>query len=1242
MVKFITLKHELMDDSIFEHEEDQAEFEQAQPMPTPVMPTPVPTPVPDSIFQEEDQVELESAVAVGASSSTECITAPKTKEDCLTVRNCDYLTSEECKNECQNTCNFTPAPPTPGPPTPGGSAGNGCNNCGDWARASPNGAQCKELSCNPTETDCVCNDVYQPDGSICQDNFPSPACSIKDPDVKACEWCKANPSTVSPTPSGPVVPTPPAPTPPTPAPGPSTIKKCLIENYDGDGHNSTIYHETPSGSTINSCNDIEETKCTDKALYIEAWYILLQLAGIASTSPDKDSSTKDILDKYFNTDTIPFLKTFIIQAGSPNADNPEKDVMAAVCFGKNENGACSFRYLDSDIKNDAIKFFNNSGGKFSINDTGRNNFKKVFILNEKIEQCTWKDVSPGPAQPTPAPKPTPAGPQGDNPCFNGDCGETLCASLFTSPERNYISTWPPPESEKDKLNPRLKDYCIRDNNYNLFKLTDSSQCNNLDITTNTKLQDKLKYCFPNVSNKDLISPEEKNILNMKNCSCIDDNLFKFNDLPFLYDISSSSSTKIVRNSSKRIKTFDKRTDLAFWLENKSVQFKNCQESSDFSNPKCGMCGIQSFNENPDSFAKETDSARYIAITSDEVNGTTIKSCCPGFKGVCLNTSSDDLSPLPSSGKCSGGKQHICVYDNTTSYANNPTDQTKLYSSTNKYNILTAGSPAPDTPTPHPTASPFKFTISKSSYATSAGCQMEQKKGLNVEIKTSSPSPDIIEFKNLESQGTKCCIKQVSTTSDPKKKFIVGRNESDDDPTFCDTKVCNTNFIMPDNSDDIVFRGMDNVNRYFYGSNANQIKNNILIQDPDMCCKNFGLYEVKDEQTIKDMIGKNNENMRKQNLKKIYKDLPKYFTKKPITSWGPNKGLCLYIGDNNNRDKNLDEFSPKVPDQLTWNSGSVTPTPASCDATPGPCVINLVHQFGGRWWDYFQNNASPDLAFSGLNNNIKNEIKKLYLNYLITKILKPIDTLITTISKKDKNPNSCTDDCYCFLDEEKITSSLKLLPSINNKSTKTNNIFSIHKKGMIKKNITSKKILDTQATPGMLGAGEKLKLTEYVIFTVNGKNPDSADTTLYTKIQLKDDKDKQVIQTVLKNINSHIMNNSYYFNIDYEPDQNIIIDNTTGNPSSNYDTIWIRNGKNCADKDESSASQKNNSCAKGSYYDSNEKVKECTTFDSKKNCTRIDNNSDTINNYYKTSDYSNVPVFIQEVCTNFPTPAAKPT
>ncbi len=116
-----------------------------------------------------------------------------------------------------------------------------------------------------------------------------------------------------------------------------------------------------------------------------------------------------------------------------------------------------------------------------------------------------------------------------------------------------------------------------------------------------------------------------------------------------------------------------------------------------------------------------------------------------------------------------------------------------------------------------------------------------------------------------------------------------------------------------------------------------------------------------------------------------------------------------------------------------------------------------------------------------------------------------------------------------------------------------------------------------------------------------------------------------------------MGNNYYFNIDYN--QSIKLE-SDGNPIGDYDTIWIRQGKNCADKDESSASQKNNSCAKGSYYDSN--APKCDTFGSKNKCGWIKNKADTIYKYYDThSSYSNVPVLIKEVCPAFPTPTPDP-
>ncbi len=180
-----------------------------------------------------------------------------------------------------------------------------------------------------------------------------------------------------------------------------------------------------------------------------------------------------------------------------------------------------------------------------------------------------------------------------------------------------------------------------------------------------------------------------------------------------------------------------------------------------------------------------------------------------------------------------------------------------------------------------------------------------------------------------------------------------------------TNTANNNDNDNDNSNDIVVRTADDKNNiYFYNSTGNQFKNNILIEDPNMCCKNFGLYKVVNENEIKNMIGASSKENRIKNLTKIYdkSTLTKYFTGDPITSNGQGKGLCLYIGDNN-RNNRLDQFD--LPDQSTWNSGSVTPSPAKCDATPGPCVINLVHQFGGRWWDYFQNNPSPNQAFNSL-------------------------------------------------------------------------------------------------------------------------------------------------------------------------------------------------------------------------------------------------------------------------------------
>lgn len=1304
MVKFITLKHELMDEFIFEQEEDQAEFEQAQPIPTPVMPTPMPTPVPDSIFQEEDQVELGSvvepdvAVGAGAGDSTTDSNCEQIIDSiqkngglsCNATNGPAYCTilpggcKDTIKSKCDYDCNTapSPAPPSPGPgPTGGLPCGDIDNTNIVWTGLDPitncNVNQCKDKDCND------CNNSYSTTtGHPCWGDTVGETCKTHDHKYEQ-EWLEKNCSgepTPGPTPTGPAPspgPTPPAPTPtdPTPAPtptGPGGTGNDSVCQVIYDGNKISIYHHTdgkaPGADEACSYYNKINSDCDNNYIFIQAWWILQLLSQSNHSDKAKAFQGDDIGGKKFKLFSKNFTKaaqdtlqdyyvgqeTFTdeqFQNWPSKNDNPY--LILNCTSGLSSDGECQLdggttnyikRYVNNMMREDPLLPEKN-GDLYVVNDQFMQNY---FLKSDNVTSCQWNNVSPVPTPPTPPPNPTPPNPtppveQGDNPCFNGDCGETLCKDIFTGPARNSIKDWPPkkPDTDTDRLNTSLKQYCKTNNNYNLFKLKDSSKCDSLDISTNTKLQDKLKYCFSNVSQKDQDSPEEKNILYMKNCSCIDDFNSDTNDLPNLYDLSNSSSKNILRNKEQtrdHITSFNKTTDLAFWLENKSVEFKNCIESTAYENPsKCVRCGVQYFNDDPGSFAKETTSSRYIEITSDIVDGDSIKSCCPGFKEVCLDKYGN-LSP--SSGKCKGANKKICVYDNTDAtnkYTNNYTDPKAIYTSTNKYNILTAGDKPPDTPTPQPTASLFNFTISKSSYDTKAGCQEQEKRGQDVKIKTSSPSPDEIKFSDLENQGTNCCIKQVSKTSDPKKKFIVGRNIAKDDTGFCDTKVCNTNFIIPDNSDDIVVRTADDTNNiYFYDSNPNQFKENILIQDPHMCCKNFGLYQVKNEQTIKDMIGIKNKEKRIKNLNKIYDSIEQYFTGKAITSFDRDKGLCLYIGDNN-RDKSL--VGNWLPDQSTWNSGSVTPTPANCNATPGPCVINLVHQFGGRWWDYFQNNPLPNQAFDGLPSNVINNIKQLYLTDLINKVLKPIDDLITKISKNGQSANICTNDCYCSLDVSKISSSLKLLPSINNKSNKTNNIFSIHKKGMIKKNITSKKILDTQATPGMLGAGESINLTEYVVITESGNNPDKVpDTTVYTKITLKDS-DKETAQKVLKYINNYIMGNNYYFNIDYNQSINLDSD---GNPNGDYDTIWIRQGKNCADKDEGSASQKNNSCAKGSYYDSN--APKCDTFSSKNNCNWINKKADTINTHYDSQtgvSYSNVPVLIKEVCTNFTTPAPAP-
>lgn len=82
-----------------------------------------------------------------------------------------------------NKCNSDPSPPS-----------SECDPgvCGKWADPSPNGLSCDKLSCdkNPEDKDCLCNNVYQPDGTICQDNWPDKKCSIK-PGAKACAWCNA-------------------------------------------------------------------------------------------------------------------------------------------------------------------------------------------------------------------------------------------------------------------------------------------------------------------------------------------------------------------------------------------------------------------------------------------------------------------------------------------------------------------------------------------------------------------------------------------------------------------------------------------------------------------------------------------------------------------------------------------------------------------------------------------------------------------------------------------------------------------------------------------------------------------------------------------------------------------------------------------------------------------------------------------------------------------------------------------
>ncbi len=339
MVKFITLKDELMD-----------EFKQSPP--------PFPTPMPVYVSSTSDKA-LDTMKVGDAEQYCETLFNKAPEAFCGALQNnCDNDIVKDvaiCVTACQAKCTGSgtlPGPsPAPGPgpsPTPGPDTGNtcavgnpGCEYLIPITEIQGGPKDCRNLSGDAggntikteskwngigaaeTTTKLDCGDIMLTDGSSCQDEGSN---TCRNPyagekgKIRCCnptEWTIREPA-----------PTPPTTDQPTSQPtGDEDINKCIVDGY-------TIFHpskelrtqwnqQNPKDPSLSVCtyyaNTMQEfnNNCSKSAVMLEAQdFISSQILGIYTPEKYRDGATQlsDIckLLCLFDPDNIKVIKQYLI------------------------------------------------------------------------------------------------------------------------------------------------------------------------------------------------------------------------------------------------------------------------------------------------------------------------------------------------------------------------------------------------------------------------------------------------------------------------------------------------------------------------------------------------------------------------------------------------------------------------------------------------------------------------------------------------------------------------------------------------------------------------------------------------------------------------------------------------------------------------------------------------------------------------------------------------------------------
>ena len=560
----------------------------------------------------------------------------------------------------------------------------------------------------------------------------------------------------------------------------------------------------------------------------------------------------------------------------------------------------------------------------------------------------------------------------------------------------------------------------------------------------------------------------------------------------------------------------------------------------------------------------------------------------------------------------------------------------------KYNYTLGGKdvPTPGPLTPAPTAYKYNYQINK----LTTKCDNSSNNSNRV-VKINTSSTDItINFPELESHQTDCCIKEVTDLKDS-SKYIIGRQLNN---TMCSNKVCNTNFILtnngdPNKGDDIAGYSKDKQSNYMFYNNASSVKRSdiLLTKDPDTCCKNFSLYKIanNDNQTNKFKNNINNKSagdVQKFLKDTVYNNLSKWFEADAQTNYIQDSGrygVCLYT-DGQEKPK-LDTLTNI--DQSTWSSSS-DPKPPAETCSDKPCVINLVQQLGGRWYTDTKHKIIGTKFNDIKNDAIKNNIINVYLSNLINNLLRPIDDLVKE-NISDKGYICETSTCYCKLND--VSKLGKILTPMPPKNIKKHNIFTMHK------NISSVKELE--ATQSGLGRGMPIDMNRYIFFVDRGGGMGDSDYSSedYYRIQInKDDNNKLAsIQNILQ---------TYFLTPAPTPSPYIgnAYDIYYGHPlpanfsTSNIDLLiyGVPDKNKCTNSNQSDSDAKINACEKGNYFNIDDN--KCEDLNTSKTI------SDMCNPLLKpgpekqiahslADDSNKITRVLSTLCPGFPTPSPAP-